>query len=76
MDQNACSSPHLIVWLGKKKQKAKNQFWESLDTHVRKNYNLSSVSAVDKYNRFCQNAIDINMPFKLIRLGHEVPAVP
>jgi len=72
MDQNACSSPHLIVWLGKKKQKAKNQFWESLDAHVRKNYNLLSVSAVDKYNRFCQNAIDINIPFELVRHGNHI----
>ncbi len=72
MDQNACSSPHLIVWLGKKKQKAKNQFWESLDAYVRKNYNLPSVSAVDKYNRFCQNAIDINIPFELIRHGNHI----
>ena len=72
MDQNACSSPHLIVWLGKKKQKAKNQFWESLDAYVRKNYNLPSVSAVDKYNRFCQNAIDINIPFELIQHGNHI----
>ena len=72
MDQNACSSPHLIVWLGKKKQKAKNQFWQLLDEYVRKNYNLSSVSAVDKYNRFCQNAIDINIPFELIRHGNHI----
>ena len=72
MDQNACSSPHLIVWLGKKKQKAKNQFWELLDTHVQKNYNLLSVSAIDKYNRFCQNAIEINMPFELIQHGNHI----
>ena len=72
MDQNACSSPHLIVWLGKKKQKVKNQFWESLDAYVRKNYNLLNVSAVDKYNRFCQNAIDIKIPFELIQHGNHI----
>ena len=72
MDQNACSSPHLIVWLGNNKQKAKNQFWHLLDEHVRKNYNLPSVSAVDKYNRFCQNAIDINISFKLFRYGSHI----
>ena len=72
MDQNACSSPHLIVWLGKKKQKAKNQFWGLLDSYVTKNYNLPSVTAVDKYNRFCQNAFDINMPFELIRHGNHI----
>ena len=67
MDQNACSSPHLIVWLGKKKQKAK-----LLDVYVRKNYNLPSVSAVGKYNRFCENAIDINVPFELIKHGNHI----
>ena len=36
------------------------------------NYNLSSVSAVDKYNRFCQNAIDINIPFELIQHGNHI----
>ncbi len=72
MDQNACSSPHLIVWLGKKKHKAKNQFWELLDAFVKKNYNLQSFSAVDKYNRFCQNAIEINIPFELIRHGNHI----
>ena len=72
MDQNACSSPHLIVWLGKKKQKAKNQFWQLLDQYVRNNYNLPSISAVDKYNRFCQNAIDINIPFELFRHGNHI----
>ena len=72
MDQNACSSPHLIVWLGKKKQKAKNQFWQLLDEYVRKNYNLPSVSALDKYNRFCQNAIDIKIPFELIQHGNHI----
>ena len=72
MDQNACSSPHLIVWLGKKKQKGKNLFWELLDVYVRKNYNLPSVSAVGKYNRFCENAIDINVPFELIKHGNHI----
>ena len=72
MDQNACSSPHLIVWLGNKIQKAKIKFWESLDAHVGKNYNLLSESAVAKYNRFCQNAIDINIPLELIRHGNHI----
>jgi len=72
MDQNACSSPHLIVWLGKKKQNAKNKFWQLMDEYVSNNYNLPSISAVDKYNRFCQNAIDINIPFELIRHGNHI----
>jgi len=72
MDQNACSSPHLIVWLGGKNQKVKNQFWELLDAHVRKKYNLLSVSSIDKYSRFCQNAIDLNLSFELIKHGSHI----
>ena len=30
VDQNACSSPHLIYWIGKKNKKKKNIFWKSL----------------------------------------------
>ena len=72
MDQNACSSPHLIVWLGNKKHKAKNQFWKLLDAHVSKNYSLANVSAVEKYNKFCHNAIDINIPFELVKHGNHI----
>ena len=28
MDQNACSSPHLLVWLGRDKESAQKRFWE------------------------------------------------
>ena len=72
MDQNACSSPHLIVWLGDKYKKVKNQFWELLNTYVKNRYTLQSISAMDKYNMLCQNAIDINVPFELIRYGNHI----
>ena len=29
-DQNACSSPHMVLWLGKNSHKAKSKFWEEL----------------------------------------------
>ena len=29
-DQNACSSPHLIIWVGKNKKEAKKKFWNTL----------------------------------------------
>ena len=72
MDQNACSSPHLIVWIGDKYKKVKNNFWELLDSYVKNRYNLQTVSAVDKYNMFCQNAIEINIPFELVRYGNHI----
>ena len=49
-DQNACTAPHLLVWLGMsyKVKKAKKIFWDSLHQVVAVKYELQSVSAVDK----------------------------
>ena len=60
MDQNACSSPHLIVWLGVEKEVAKERFWTAVYNTVGEKYQLAAVSAVDKYTMLCQNAIDLN----------------
>jgi hypothetical protein len=58
-DQNACTSPHLVVWLGKPehKHKAKELFWSSLATIVDAEYSLQAVTAVDKFMSFCREAI-------------------
>jgi hypothetical protein len=60
MDQNACSSPHLIVWLGKNEvnTKAKERFWERVYEEVASRYDLRPVKAVDKYMRFCEDVIE------------------
>jgi hypothetical protein len=47
-DQNACSSPRLIVWLGKEKEKAQEQFWRFLHSYVKNNYTLQPITAVNK----------------------------
>lgn len=49
-DQNACTAPHLLVWLGRTKNVAKAQtiFWNSLHLIVEGKYELQPVSAVDK----------------------------
>ena len=59
MDQNACSSPHLIVWKGVEKEVAKERFWTAVYKTVSEKYKLVEVSAVDKYTMLCQNAIDL-----------------
>jgi hypothetical protein len=50
-DQNACTAPHLIVWLGMANnvRKAKKIFWDNLHLVVVEKYELQPVSAVDKY---------------------------
>mgnify|MGYP001292460352 CR=1 FL=1 len=60
MDQNACSSPHLIVWQGKEKEEAKERFWTAVYHTVGEKYQLAAVSAVEKYTLLCQNAIELN----------------
>ena len=65
MDQNACSSPHIIIWLGSSKKKnTKNEFWKALELYTRKKYTIESITTINKYTKLCQTAIEINVPFK------------
>ena len=52
-DQNACTSPQLIVWHGEKTQDARNDFWDRLRTLVEKRYEIQPVQCVDKYSMLC-----------------------
>lgn len=54
--QKACSSPHLIFWLGDKDQylKAKTVFWEELyQVLQKKKFTLDSFSILNKYKIVC-----------------------
>lgn len=72
MDQNACSSPHLVIWQGKEKQKAKEKFWTAVSNIASKKYRLLDVNAVDKYTLFCQNAIELNNVSDFRKHGNNV----
>jgi hypothetical protein len=63
MDQNACSSPHLVVWIGNLEilQESKKRFWEKVYEVASKKYDLQPVNAMDKFSQLCSNAIDIKM---------------
>ncbi len=52
-DQNACSSPRLVVWFGKHIDEARNLFWSKMSALVKKQYDMSPIQSVDKYNAFC-----------------------
>jgi hypothetical protein len=59
VDQNACSSPHLILWYGKINKKLQNQFWVSLSKILKdKKYSLPETAAIEKYNQLCGNILD------------------
>ena len=57
-DQNACSSPHLIIWCGKKNEKSYNKFWDNLNIAVKegKYFIPNEKNKFDKYNKLCEFA--------------------
>ena len=59
VDQNACSSPHLIIWLGKKIDKGRKKFWNNLYNHIIKKYNMPSSASMDKYTQLCGNILNL-----------------
>ena len=72
MDQNACSSPHLIVWLGESQETARDYFWTAVYKIVCKRYDLPPVNAVDKYTTLCKNAIDLEKIKSITRHGNYI----
>ena len=56
-DQNACSSPRIVVWLGKSDddtEKAKKAFWDALEQEVSERYEMQPIQAVDKLSMFTE----------------------
>ncbi len=49
-DQNACTAPQTIFWIGKRSKEAKNKFWGCMEGIVLKNYKLDLYSAVNKFD--------------------------
>ena len=60
VDQNACSSPHLIVWLGKQDEKLKEKFWQKLYENIKIKYDLSDSAVIEKYTNLCKYAVSLN----------------
>ena len=60
MDQAACSSPHLVVWLGAGPvlDAAKTRFWTAVHRETAGRFALQPVNVVDKYTLLCRSAID------------------
>lgn len=47
-DQNACTSPRLVVWTGKKREEAKAIFWGKLHDMATRKYMIQPIQAVNK----------------------------
>ena len=60
-DQNACSSPRLIVWLGNKNLcgGAKEKFWNAIHENISSKYSLAPILSVDKLTAQYKCAIEL-----------------
>lgn len=62
MDQNACSTPHMIFFLQDKEkadsEKAKIRFWEAVYKVAAKYYALEDIKVSDKYVELCKVAVN------------------
>lgn len=61
-DQNACSSPRLIYWIGEAEcvKRAQERFWNAVYEEIKDKYIMEPVTSVDKYMAFCRAAIDLD----------------
>ncbi len=53
VDQNGCSSPHLILWHGKTLNINQEKFWNILFKEVKNRYKIDHKISYDKYLIFC-----------------------
>lgn len=58
MDQNACSTPHLICWMGEEDEieDASRRFWSQVYEKAKKAYLLEDIKVSDKYTIICEMA--------------------
>lgn len=56
MDQNACSSPQIILWINDG-EGARAKFWNAALAVAEAKYALQDAVAVDKYTLFCTEAV-------------------
>lgn len=47
-DQNACSSPRLVIWTGNSISKAKEVFWDALGKVIHQKYQMDPISSSEK----------------------------
>ncbi len=62
LDQNACSSPHLILWQGTDSdiKLAKDKFWQAVQRYLQSKKNIATINLIDKYTHMCRTAINLD----------------
>ncbi len=59
-DQNACTSPRVVVWMGNQIEEAKKQFWDNLHELLIGKYEIQGVQAVNKLTSAYLAAVGYN----------------
>lgn len=65
-DQNACTSPKLVIWLGTHLdiEKSKKDFWKRIHNLIKKDYTFGAKQALDKLLDICSIAINDDIKIK------------
>lgn len=60
MDQRACTSPQLLIWVGSNEEiaAARARLWPAFLEYARKKYSPAPIHAMDKFVDLCREAID------------------
>ena len=69
-DQNACTSPCVVIWLGEATDQAQEVFWKYLHDIARKEYDLQPVQAVDKLVQSCLLASHVEV--KMVKASDNI----
>ena len=66
-DQNACSSPRIVIWLGENDE-TKRIFWNAFDNEIKSRYVIQPVQVIDKISTFTE----ISMKMDGVKLREDV----
>ena len=69
MDQNACSSPQIILWQNDSNE-AREKFWDAAFAVAEAKYALQDAVSVDKYTLFCTEAVSNDNAENFARNGN------
>ena len=74
MNQMACNSPHVVLWIGKNQNNlVKDTFWNNLNEYAKLNFNLDSKMNIDKIERLYSTlASDKKIISKIKKLSNRV----
>jgi len=59
-DQNACTSPRAVIWLGRRREEAKVYFWKELHSLVHSKYRFQDIQSVNKLSSAYMAAVSID----------------